>query len=237
MPQQPSAFPAFQEIVLRHSADAALLLHPNEGVVYASPACEHVIGIPADRFLGLRAADWVHPDDVDAAIEQRRLAALDGHSGPTLIRGRHGGGTFQWFEAEWWHLVTEHTVLHLRNVDRQGAAIAATVRDLALLTAALEHLGTVVLHADPEGSLQILANGWRALGWTHGVTPPIRWGDLVHPDHLQGFAAVLLGAQPTARCSLATGRPADWADWDIRAVDLRNDPRVGAVLLYATPAS
>ena len=83
---------AFESLVLRHSADAAMLLHPTEGVVYASPAMAHVMGLPPEQFLGMYAAQWVHPDDVEVAIGQRREAEVQGHSGPIELRGRHGDG-------------------------------------------------------------------------------------------------------------------------------------------------
>lgn len=132
---------AFEEVVLRHSADAALLLHPVDGVVYASPAMEYVTGLPASEFLGILAADWVHTDDVDHAIQQRHLATLAGHSGPTVIRGRHGSGGYRRFEAEWWHLATEHTVLHLRDVEERCKIIDRLTADLATAQARLRELG------------------------------------------------------------------------------------------------
>ena len=65
---------AFEELVLQHSNDVGLLLHPKYGVVYASPAVEHVLGFTVEHFLGMLASSWVHPDDVPLAIEQRQPA-------------------------------------------------------------------------------------------------------------------------------------------------------------------
>lgn len=137
----PQAVRAFEEVVLRHSADAAMLLHPVDGVVYASPAMEYVTGLPDAEFLGTLAADWVHPDDVDLAIQQRHLASLAGHSGPTILRGRHGEGGYRRFEAEWWHLATEHTVIHLRDVEARCAEIDRLTTELAAAQARLRELG------------------------------------------------------------------------------------------------
>lgn len=117
---------AFEDMVLEHSSDAAMILHPVDGVVYASPAFEYVTGIPSVAFLGMKAGEWAHPDDVDLVIEQRREAVVNGHSGPVVVRGRHGDGTYHRFEAEWWHLATDHTIIHLRDTSRQHGAIAPT---------------------------------------------------------------------------------------------------------------
>lgn len=118
---------AFEDMVLAHSSDAAMILHPEDGVVYASPAFDYVTGIPAVQFLGMQAAEWVHPDDVEIVIVHRQEAAVHGHAGPVVIRGRHGDGTYHRFEAEWWHLVTDHTVIHLRDTSRFHAAMAPSV--------------------------------------------------------------------------------------------------------------
>jgi PAS domain S-box-containing protein len=117
---------AFEDMVLQHSSDAAMILHPADGVVYASPAFEYVTGIPSVQFLGMQAAEWVHPDDVALVIEQREEAGVHGHAGPVVIRGRHGDGSYHHFEAEWWHLATDHTVIHVRDTGRHHSSMAPT---------------------------------------------------------------------------------------------------------------
>lgn len=231
------AIPAFQDIVLRHSTDAALLLHPQDGVVYVSPACEHVTGLPSTHFMGMMAADWVHPDDVPSAIEQRRAADEDGHSGPTLLRGRHGDGTYHWYEAEWWHVATNHTVLHIRDAQHQQAAITSAVRDLALLTTVLGHSGVVAMTVDPAGPVRLLGGNAAGLGWPPGATAPSTWWSLVHPEDHRAFTAAVLGTNGReAIVHLADG-DGGWQPWRVRTVDLQRDPRAGAIILYATKDS
>lgn len=237
MAEAQSAIPAFQDIVLRHSTDAAFLLHPEDGVVYVSPACEHVTGLASTKFMGMMAADWVHPEDVPAAIEQRRLADEDGHSGPTLLRGRHGDGTFHWYEAEWWHVATNHTVLHIRDAQSQQVAITSAVRDLALLTTVLEHSGTVAMTVDPAGPVRLLNGTAAVLGWPLGTPVPSTWWSLVHPEDHRTFTAAVLGdGRREAVVHLSDG-DGGWLPWRIRAVDLQRDPRAGTVVVYATKAT
>jgi PAS domain-containing protein len=206
-------------------------------VVYVSPACEHVTGLPSNRFMGMMAADWVHPEDVPSAIEQRRLADEDGHSGPTLLRGRHGDGDYHWYEAEWWHVATNHTVLHIRNAQSQQAAITSAVRDLALFTAVLEHSGTVAMRVDPAGPVRFLSGSAAALGWRAGVPAPSTWWSLVHPEDHRRFTATVLGDPSRDAIVHFSDGDGGWRAWRIRTVDLQRDPRVGAVILYATAAS
>ena len=117
--------------VLRHSADAALVLHPDRGVLYASPACNSVLGLSPTELVGRFAADWVHPDDLQLAVAGRREAAEAGQAGPVELRGLHADGSHRWFEAEWWAVPDTddgRVVLHLRDVSDRRAAHEALRR-------------------------------------------------------------------------------------------------------------
>ncbi|MFZ4519505.1 MAG: EAL domain-containing protein [Microthrixaceae bacterium] len=138
-PEAPAAPSAdLRDEVLRHSSDAALVLHPDHGVLYASPACSAVLGLSPVSLVGRLAADWVHPDDVRLALAGREEAASTGQAGPVELRGLHADGSHRWFEAEWWRVDERddgRVVLHLRDVsDRRAAREAlrrrATVDDL-----------------------------------------------------------------------------------------------------------
>lgn len=230
--------PAFEQVVLRHSADAALLLHPTDGVVYASPAVAHVIGVSPHDFLGMLAADWVHPDDVADAITQRRLAAAAGHSGPVLIRGRHGDGSYHWFEAEWWHLATDHTVLHLRDAQRHRTAIEAMRAEMSLAHALLEHGHEISFTIAPDGERVLHAGGAtrRLLGLAPSGPLPSHWSSIVHPDHHATFGDLLVHARTHRTAATGTIDLTDGSTaWrvDVRVHDLTTDPRVGALAVLA----
>ena len=233
-----TGIPAFELVVLRHSADAALLLHPTDGVVYASPAVDHVIGIAAREFLGLLAADWVHPDDVPDAIAQRRLAAAAGHSGPILIRGRHGDGTYHWFEAEWWHLATDHTVLHLRDAQRHRGAIEAMRAEMSLAHALLEHGRELSFTVHPDSGAVVHLGGAmrRLLRLDPGPTPTAHWSSFVVADHRDSFAALLHQARAQRTAAHGTVALTDGTEeWmvEARVHDLTADPRVAALAVLA----
>lgn len=239
-------FAAFEEVVLRHSADAAMLLHPRDGVVYASPAMAHVIGLPPDDFLGKFAGEWVHPDDVASAIEHRRMAVVAGHAGPALIRGRHGDGTYHWFEAEWWHLTTDHTVLHLRDAQRNQTAIEHMSHELGMARAILEYSDELVLVVD-QVSRQIRHASPTCTGVLAGTNLEIVDKDLrafVHPDDRDAIEAAMVrsngvnGAKGSAvRLQLRLKhRTHGFFDVHCTVRDLRNDPRVEGHLLHAAVA-
>ena len=111
---------AFLDQLLRHSSDAAIVVHPQYGVIYASPAVTYVLGISPTAFIGRMAADWVHPDDVSSMLENHEAAVSSGHAGPIIIRGLHEDESWRYFEAEWWRPgdgdFSGGTILHFRDV-------------------------------------------------------------------------------------------------------------------------
>lgn len=234
-------FAAFEEVVLRHSADAAMLLHPRDGVVYASPAMAHVIGLSPEAFLGKYAGEWVHPDDVSSAIEHRRQAVATGHSGPALIRGRHGDGTFHWFEAEWWHLTTDHTVLHLRDAQRNQTAIEQMSSELAIARAVLEYSDELVLVVE-QASRHIRHASASCAGVLAGSTGEVvakDWRAFVHTEDHELLDAAIHRSNSADGMAVRLQvrmkhRTNGWFEVNCTVRDLRNDPRVEGHLLYAS---
>ena len=227
-------------MVLRHSADAAMLLHPTDGVVYASPAMEHVMGLEPETFLGLLAGEWIHPDDVEAAIEQRRIAMHTGHSGPIELRGRHGDGTYHWFEAEWWHVVYDHTVIHLRDVTERRATREATARHDARLRALLRDSAEIVVIVDPDGQRlrYTSSSAERLLGWTAADGMGPRWPELIHPDDLQRLTTAVDRVTATLGASFSAEirtrhRNGSWLMLEMRATNLIDDPLIGGIVVRA----
>lgn len=218
---------AFEEVVLEHSNDAALLIHPKYGVVYASPAVSHVLGFEPHHFVGMLAAGWVHPDDVATAIEQRQLAVRHFHSGPVQIRGLHSDGSYHWFEAEWWHLANDHTVLHLRNAEASRAVAEEVARHAARTSALLRHATEIILHVDPAtGATSALGSGADRLA---GVdVDEVHWSVLFTPSSHQHIET-LLAANGTHEVEAVTGEA-------FRCRSVAMEAPLGGVALYLLAA-
>jgi PAS domain S-box-containing protein len=220
---------AFEEVVLQHSNDVGLLLHPKYGVVYASPAVEHVLGFTPQHFIGMLASSWVHPDDVPLAIEQRQLAGRNGHSGPVQLRGLHSDGTHHWFEAEWWHLANDHTVLHLRNVDHRREMADDIARHAARTVTLLEHSAEVVVVVEPAtGVVTPLGDAFVRLAGSDAES--ITWQSLLPTESHGSFAALLSGAATNTTMSIGG------TSYTCRAVDLRDQPAVAGIAVYLLPS-
>ena len=173
--------------VLRHSADAALIVEPGRGVVYASPATESVMGIAPSDLLGAMAADVVHPDDVAIVLHHRDVATQRGRSGPEEIRARYGEHGHRWYSAEWWSTddgaETPLIVMHLRDAEGSRTARAALARSEARLLRLQRTSADITMIVSPDGSTPYLSPSVeRILGWEPDHVVGLDPFDLVHPD-------------------------------------------------------
>ncbi|MFM7508257.1 MAG: PAS domain-containing protein, partial [Actinomycetota bacterium] len=143
---------------LYHSADAALILSPTRGVVWASPATENVLGLTSSELLGAFATDVIHPDHVALAIHHRQVALKNGRSGPEEIQGRHGSSGYRWYTAEWWSARSgdgsepELVVMHLRDAEEVRDARSAVLRSEARLLRLYRTSVDITMIIDQSGS-------------------------------------------------------------------------------------
>ncbi|HVS37000.1 MAG TPA: PAS domain S-box protein [Gemmataceae bacterium] len=107
--------------LIEHSWDAVCLLAADGSVLYASPSTERIHGYSRQEFLGRKALDLVHPDDLPRIMEMfGRLTASPGQTLTTSFRYRHKDGRWIWLEGVGTNLLEEPSV----------RAIAANFRDV-----------------------------------------------------------------------------------------------------------
>jgi diguanylate cyclase (GGDEF)-like protein/PAS domain S-box-containing protein len=229
------------QAVLRHSADAALIVQPSRGVVYASTATESVMGIAPSDLIGAMAADVVHPDDVAIVLHHRDAATRRGRSGPEEIRARHGEDGFRWYSAEWWSIEDGDEapliVMHLRDAEGSRAARAAVARSEARLLRLQRTSVDITMIVRPDGSTPYLSPSVeRILGWEPDHVVGLDPFDLVHPDdraRIDEVRSTLMDLdrstyQGEVRVLHVDGR---YRWMEINAVNLRSDPVIeGAVV-------
>jgi len=177
---------------LYHSADAALILSPTRGVVWASPATENVLGLTSSELLGAFATDVIHPDHVAVAIHHRQVALKNGRSGPEEIQGRHGSSGYRWYTAEWWSARSGNgsepalVIMHLRDAEEVRNARSAVLRSEARLLRLHRTSVDITMIIDQSGSTTYLSPSVeRILGWEPQHVLSSDPFDLVHPDDRQ----------------------------------------------------
>lgn len=234
---------AIDQALLRHSSDAAIVIHPQRGVTYASPAVAKVLGVDAETFVGRMAGDWVHPDDVEEMVRHRAIAAVTGHAGPLIIRGRHADREWRYYEAEWWVPATDAgvdgTILHLRDVSERETAVAVAVRDEARLAALLREASEVVIVYGGDGlrPTYVSPSITRLMGFAVEDFMAMTPLDLIHPDFLARWqeAGRRVVASPGAREELEIrGIHADgtWRWMNLTMVNRLDDPAVNGFIVH-----
>ena len=78
--------------------DLVAELDGDERFTYVNPRYTEVLGLPAESFLGRYPREFVHPDDVPAAVAFAD-EATSGVATGLLTRARHREGGFRWLES------------------------------------------------------------------------------------------------------------------------------------------
>ena len=234
---------SFLEQLLSHSSDAAIVVHPNYGVIYASPAIADVLGISPEAFIGRMAADWIHPDDVGSMLEYREAAENSGHAGPIIIRGLHEDQTWRFFEAEWWRPdlgdFAGGTILHFRDVSVREQARAEAARSEARLGALLLEASDVVMVIGRDGQnlTYVSPSIQRVMGWSAKLASELTWRQVIHPDHLQRWidAVTEVAEDPEGRRQIelkGLHKDGTWRWLDASILNRFEDPLIEGVILH-----
>ena len=229
-------------LLAEHASDFTFVYGADRTVTYASPAARRLLGI--DEGIGL--ADhprFVHPDDHQTVLEHfsRIVAAGAGTVSPPLeVRLRRVDGVWRWVEMVATNLLEDPSVAGIlingRDVTEAREAAHALATSEARWRAVVQGTADVVTLVGPDGTIRYTSPAAaRIFGFGPGhrtVTDP--WSH-IHPDdarHLrEQFAELLDGRRREPirfRLRDAAGR---WRHVESTAVDHRDDPLVGGVLV------
>ncbi len=156
--------------LIEHSSDAIALVEPSGRVCYASPSTQRVLGYAAERFVGGRWFDLLHPDDAPAA---RALFASVLRRPGDIATGEHrmwhSDSTWRWMEVVVSNLVDEPSVgavvVNYRDVtyrrrmvdDLAFRAFHDTLTGLPNRSLLLDRLGQAIARARREdGCLAVM---------------------------------------------------------------------------------
>ncbi len=124
--------------LIEHGWDAVCLLSAAGDVLYASPSTDRIHGYSRQDFVGRKALELVHPDDLPRLMEQfGRLLASPGQTLTCSFRFRHANGRWLWLEGVGTNLLDEPSVravaANFRDVTRQREADRRKDEWIALL--------------------------------------------------------------------------------------------------------
>jgi len=168
--------------LLAENATDLIARHTPEGVyLYASPACERLLGYTPDELLTLPAYAWVHPDDIPAVAAAHATALAGDETGTVTYRARRKDGRYTWFET---------TSRAIRDPETGGVEIQCASRDIdarkraedaldterCFLRAVLDTVEAGIVACDADGRLSIFNRASRAFhGLPEEPLPPDQW--------------------------------------------------------------
>ena len=86
--------------LLAENANDMISLHDMEGnYLYASPACQRLLGYTEDELIGHNANEFIHPDDLTVSRESHDTVVSTDEIPRITFRIRRKDGSFAWFET------------------------------------------------------------------------------------------------------------------------------------------
>jgi PAS domain S-box-containing protein len=118
------------QAMIEHSSDALILTRPTtDGILYASPATERVLGYTVEDLRGREVIDLVHPEMLEIALQLRaELLRSPGKVAVDEVKFRHKDGSYRWIELTRSNLLHEPSVravvMNLRDITERKQAEA-----------------------------------------------------------------------------------------------------------------
>ncbi len=98
--------------LIEHSADAMTLFDAEGNIIYASPASSRLLGVVLEKFVGINALDFIHPEDVMLARTAFRKSLAQSNIGvPTEVRVRRHDGSWCWVAGTFTNLLADPDVM------------------------------------------------------------------------------------------------------------------------------
>jgi PAS domain S-box-containing protein len=105
------SFRRYQSMI-EHSSDALILSRPTQdGILYASPAIERLLGYTMAELRAKEVIDYIHPEERDTALRLRaELMRTPGKVSVDEVRMLHKDGAYRWVELTRKNLLHEPSV-------------------------------------------------------------------------------------------------------------------------------
>jgi PAS domain S-box-containing protein len=189
------------DVLAEHINDLIILSDLSGAIFYASPSCRN-FGYSQHELVGRRAADFMHPDDLDDAAPGAAPFGADarGESSRRERRFRRKDGTWVWLEGNPSTLqgAPGAPVGHLdifRDVTERRAARERLIESEHRYRLIAEYATDMISQTScADGRLTYLSPSVeRVTGYTPAELVGQRMEDLVHPDDRANFMAAFDG--------------------------------------------
>jgi diguanylate cyclase (GGDEF)-like protein/PAS domain S-box-containing protein len=224
--------------LVENGSDLVTLVDATGVVTFASPACEHLLGVPETALLGGHPFALVHPDDNYLAGSLLDAVWSSSREGESIeARFRHADGTWRWFEVVADNLLDEPevagVVVHFRDITDRMSAQLALEESATRFRSLVQHASDVVVVLGDQGEITYVSPSvTRVLGYLPDEIEGTGGALLIHDEDLATLPVDWQKSfPPFTREVRVRRRNGDWAVVEFTASDLRREPGVGGVVL------
>lgn len=229
--------------LIEHSQSATLLLDPEATILYASPAAERILQLPAAFQVGQYSMGLIHPDDM-RAFQERLERVLEAPGSVSEIQGRihRADGEWRWIDVTMTNLIAEPTVgalvVNYLDVTERVAAEQALEDSERHWRALLANSSDVIARIDAQGTILYANDAFRrATGHAPDEVVGRSALEWVHPDDVRTVRDQLTAVASSGRAASATYRfrrvDGRWRWWEAVASHQLDDPSVSALVVNA----
>jgi diguanylate cyclase (GGDEF)-like protein/PAS domain S-box-containing protein len=224
--------------LVENGSDLVTLVDDTGLVFFASPACEHLLGLPETALVGQHPLALVHPDDKYVAGSLLDAVWTSSREGDAIeARFRHADGTWRWFEVMADNLLDEAdvagVVVHFRDITDRKSAELELQESATRFRSLVQHASDVVVVLDQQGRITYVSPSvTRVLGYLPDEIQGTNGALLVHDEDMASLPQNWHESFPPFTREVRVGRRnGDWATMEFTASDLRREPGVAGIVL------
>ena len=223
--------------LVENGSDLVTLVDASGMVFFASPACEHLLGVAEAELVGRHPFALVHLDDRYLAGSLLDAVWTESREGePIQARFKHADGTWRWFEVVADNLLDEPdvagVVVHFRDITDRKSAELELQESAARFRSLVQHASDLVVVLDGEAKITYVSPSVvRVLGYMPEEVVDTSGPLLIHPDDVTLLPKSPEPFPPFTREVRVRRRNGDWAVIEFTASDLRREPGVEGVVL------
>ena len=224
--------------LVENGSDLVTMVDANGAVFFASPACEHLLGVGESELLGRHPLDRIHPDDRFLAGSLLDVVwASAGAREPIESRFQHADGTWRWFELVAENLLDDPevagVVVHYRDITDRKRAELELQESASRFRSLVQHASDVVVVLDGQARITYVSPSvTRVLGYLPDEISGMNGALLVHDEDLQTLPIEWKDSfPPFTREVRVRRRNGEWADVEFTASDLRREAGVAGIVL------
>jgi diguanylate cyclase (GGDEF)-like protein/PAS domain S-box-containing protein len=221
--------------------DVLLICDPDLRLTFAGDACRRVLGLEPADWIGRRAIDLIHPDDIAVALSSASAVQGKPRGTPFELRVRSGDGGWRWCEVVGTDALdvpgVQGLVVILRDLtQRRMWEVAAG--DTARFQQVLQHAPSITLLLDGDGRVTSVNGAFtRLLGHDPSLVVGRTLASFAAPGESDDLAraieqCITTGRAVSCEVRMRTVAPSDDAlPIRFEVVDLLDDPVVAGVVV------